>query len=143
MDTVVYNENGRIIKTHITKDERHLQFLVYKKGNEHPYWSVSRYYNPEIDIEDLDYYQPTLKSLIENIVPIDPDSLPDYHEFEDYGVENGWTRDTKHPRLDQEKKDLKENPWLCMYEINITLARCYHRVINYTYKYTFTYDSSD
>jgi len=143
MDTVIYNENDRIIKIHITENRDRLEFLVYKKGSKQPYYSVSRYYNPEIDIEDLDYYQPTLESLIENIVPIDPDNLPDHHKFEDYGVSNGWTKKTKLPRIDLEKKNLKENPWLCVYGKNITLSRCYHRVINYTYKYTYTYDSSD
>ena len=144
MNTVVFNEKGRRIETHVTKDEKLLQFCVYKEGCSTPYWSISRYYNPEIDIEDLDYYKPTLDSIIQNIVPIDPDNLPDYHEFEDYGTENGWSGSIKkRPRMDQRHQDLKKNPWICVFETVIDLARCYHRVINYTYKYTFTYDSSD
>ena len=143
MDTLAYNENGRRIIVSPINNGRQLKFSVYKIGQPHPYWSISRWYDPDIDIEDLDYYRPTIESIIKNIVPIDPDNLEDYHGFTDYGVSNGWSKGSKFPLIEKANKDKKNNPWICIYQVDIELHRCYHRVINYTYKYTYVYDSSD
>ena len=143
---IVFENDTRIIKINLKENIKTVQFLVYIKGQEFPYWSIGFPYNPQKELKDQEVYTKSIESIKENILPIDPFNFEDWRTFDDYGIANGWTSESSinnRPKLFQKKEDLSRNKYLCNFEISMNIGPCQTRIINYTYKYTFTYDSSD
>ncbi len=126
---------------------RTLDFKVYKDQNPEPYWRklVSIGYEDRTE-PNKKLIQSVLKSIKENIIPIDPDNLPNSDDYcENYGMMNTWVSADKNKRVNLLRyiDDLKRNPNICSYTVRVKLGPCQTKIINYTYKYTYSYDSSD
>lgn len=126
---------------------RTLDFKVYKDQNSEPYWRklISLgYENKTKPRKEL--IQAILDSIKENIIPIDPDNLPNSNNYcENYGMMNTWVSADKNKRVNLLRylDDLKRDPNLCSYIVRVRIGPCQTKVINYTYKYIYSYDSSD
>lgn len=137
--------DDKIIKIEYDQKWGNLFFKVYKEGQSEPWYrkSVSlRGISSEDEVWETDAYKETLKSMKQNILPLDPDHL-DYSRIEDYGIANGWSSSDIHQRITKYSEDLKKNPYLCVYFWEVNLGRCYTKYVNYTYGYQYRCNSSD
>lgn len=111
--------------------------------------NISNYTCPEIidacktDLSILqnEFICKTISSCEENICSLDFTNLN--KDIVDYGIANGWGKDDKKPLFEAYREDIKKMPWLCVYEWQETLGRCYTKYVNYTYGYKYKCDSSD
>lgn len=144
---IAYNREGKKIIVDAYPKQRYISFRVLK--NNKVYYTKSLQYTGQTDddeeIKKQKFYRPIIEDLKRHIIPIDPDNLGDNSDFENYGTANGWKEKSEHtrPKMLNEKLDREKNPYLCVYEIQERLGNCWTRIINYTYKYIFDYDSSD
>ena len=142
MKTINYKYNK--LQIHIDK-WGYLVFRVYKKTDlSSPWYRKSfKIQGKYKDIKEIPGYYETIDSLKKNILPIqNPDNL-DTSGFDDYGTANGWTKETKTPRLNKYNEDLKKNRYLCVLSWEESIGSCYTRYVNWTYKYKYSCDSSD
>ena len=144
---IAYNREGKKIIVDAYPKQGYISFRVLK--NNKVYYTKSLQYTGQTDDDDeikkQKFYRPIIEDLKRHIIPIDPDNLEDTSGFENYGTANGWEEKSEHtrPKMLDEKLDREKNPYLCVYEVQERIGRCWTRVINYTYKYIYDYDSSD
>lgn len=144
---IAYNRDGRKITVEAYPKYKYISFRVLK--NNKVYYTKSIHYDGKSDneeeIKSQKFYRPIIEDLKRHIIPIDPDNLEDTSKFENYGTANGWKEKSDHtrPKMLDEKLDREKNPYLCVYEVQERIGRCWTRIINYTYKYIYDYDSSD
>lgn len=142
MKTINYKFNR--LKVYINR-WGNLVFEVYKRSDLSSPWyrEFISFKGKYDDIRKIPGYYEVLDSLKKNILPIkDPDNL-DTSGFEDYGTANCWTEETKTPRLDKYKEDLRKNKYLCVLSWEESIGSCYKTYVNWTYKYKYSCDSSD
>lgn len=120
-----------------------LVFEVYHKPDKCWYKKIVQVQDKYDHLEEIPGYAETLDSLEKNILSIeDPDNL-DMSGFEDYGIENGWGKYTETPRLDKYREDREKNKYLCVLDWEVSLGKCYTKYINWTYRFSYSCDSSD
>lgn len=144
---IAYNREGKKIIVGAYPKQGYISFRVLK--NNKVYFTKSLQYtgmtDNEEEIKKQKFYRPVIEDLKRHIIPIDPDNLEDTSKFENYGSSNKWAEKSENtrPKMLDEKLDREKNPYLCVYEIREKLERCQTRIINYTYKYIYDYNTSD
>lgn len=148
-----YDNGNSMLVTYYPKHNGKNSFITLQvwdsKQEKHFHKNITSYIYPEIanlpkDNDDFindDFVLKCIASCEQNICSLDFANLN--KDIVNYGCANGWGENREVPLIDKYYEDRKTMPWLCAYEWECSLGRCWTEYVNYTYGYKYNCDSSD